>query len=52
LTEKKLTPNRWAVSPFSSFVPRLRLVCWEVSYHEVVMSYGSMLLQDAVETLS
>jgi hypothetical protein len=48
LTEEKLTPNRKAPSPFSSFVPKLRLVCWEVSLHEVVTSYGSMLLQDAV----
>jgi hypothetical protein len=33
----------------SFFVPRLRLVCWEESFHEAVMSYGSMPLQDAVE---
>jgi hypothetical protein len=48
VTEERLTPNRWPASSFSSFVPRLRLVCWEGSFHEVVRSHGSMLLQDAV----
>ena len=29
---------------------RLRLLCWEVSFHEAVMSCGSMLLQDALRS--
>jgi hypothetical protein len=48
LTEERLTPNKWAASLFSSLALRLLLVCWQVCFHEVVMSYGSMLLQDAV----
>jgi hypothetical protein len=52
LTEERPTPNRWAASLLSSFILRLRLVCWEVSIHEVVMSCGSMYLQDAVEHFS
>jgi hypothetical protein len=39
------------VTGLALFIPRptARLVCWEVSFHEVVMPYGSSLLQDAVE---
>src|SRR5215208_1319130 len=41
-------PEQVSGLAYLSFVPRLRLVCWEVSFHVVVRSYGSMLLQDAV----
>jgi hypothetical protein len=44
-----LTSNRWVASLFSSLALRLRVVCWQVSLHEVVMPFGYVLVQDAVE---
>jgi hypothetical protein len=40
-----------ATSPPSSLALQLRLVCGESRFSEIVMSYGSMLLQDTVGLL-